>query len=292
MRILHLDGGKEFRGGQRQVIRLIEGLAAAGVESGLLARKNKPLYLAAREKGWHVEPLGVAHTIFTAHNYDLLHAHDGHGHKFGSLASPHKLVVSRRVAFPIRSRMKYSRARHFLAVSEYVKHVLEQAGIASEKISVVYDGVPLLAPSCGSLLMAPASNDEQKGTKLAIEAAKVAGVELRLANDLESELAQAGLFVYLTYSEGLGSGALLAMSAGIPVIASNVGGLPEVIRHGENGLLVENDSEKVAAAIRIVLADRNMAQRIGAAARQTIEEKFTVDRMVRRTLEIYRQVLA
>ena len=60
-------------------------------------------------------------------------------------------------------------------------------------------------------------------------------------------LHEAGFFVYITHSEGLGSGALLAMSAGVPVIASNVGGLPEAIRHGENGLLVENDRAKSPA---------------------------------------------
>jgi len=291
MRILHLDGGKELRGGQRQVLRLMEGLAAGGVESALLARKGAPLFRAAQEKGWHVEPLGVANTIFAAHRYDLLHAHDGHGHKFGCLASGHKLVVSRRVAFPVRSRIKYACARHFLAVSEFVKRVLEDAGVPGEKISVVYDGVPLLEPSRGSLVMAPASNDEQKGTALALAAARLAGVDLRLSHDLERQLQEAALFVYLTYSEGLGSGALLAMSAGVPVIASKVGGLPEVIQHGYNGFLVENDAQEIANAIHLVLADGKLAQRMGASARQTVREKFTVDRMVRRTMEIYRQVL-
>ena len=52
MRILHLDAGKELRGGQHQVLRLIAGLAAAGVESTLLARADAPLYEEARKTGW------------------------------------------------------------------------------------------------------------------------------------------------------------------------------------------------------------------------------------------------
>jgi glycosyltransferase involved in cell wall biosynthesis len=292
MRILHLDGGKNMRGGQLQVLRLMEGLAAAGVESALLARKGGPLFQAAQEKGWHVEPIGLASTIFAAPKYDLLHAHDGHGHKFACIASANKLVVSRRVAFPVRSRIKYSRARHFLAVSEFVKQVLVDAGVPGEKISVVYDGVPILKPSRGSLVMAPATTDEKKGTDLALEAARLAGVHLKLSSDLERQLQDAALFVYLTYSEGLGSAALLAMSAGVPVIASKVGGLPEVIQHGENGFLVENDAQEIAGAIHRVLADGKLARRLGDAARQTVIEKFTVDRMVRRTIEIYRQVLS
>jgi glycosyltransferase involved in cell wall biosynthesis len=142
------------------------------------------------------------------------------------------------------------------------------------------------------LVMAPATTDEQKGTNLALEAARLAGVELKLSDDPERQLHEARLFVYITLSEGLGSGALLAMSAGLPVIASKVGGLPEVIQHGRNGILVNNDAQEIASAINLALADRGLAQRLGAAARQTVIEKFTVDRMVRRTMEIYRQVLA
>ena len=84
----------------------------------------------------------------------------------------------------------------------------------------------------------------------------------------------------------------LVMSARVPVIASNVGGLPEVIRHGENGLLVENDEAAIASAIRQLLDHPEVARQIGAAARRTIIERFTVDRMVASTLEAYRRVLA
>jgi Glycosyl transferases group 1 len=292
MRILHLDGFKGMRGGQWQVLRLLEGLAAAGVESTLLARKDAPLYRAAREKGWRVEPLGLARAFLMARDYDLLHAHDGHGHTIGAIVSRTKLVVSRRVSFAVRSRMKLSRTRHYLAVSEFVKDVLKAGGVPEKKISVVYDGVPLLEPARGTLVMAPASDDPRKGVALALEAARLAGVALQLSGDLVRQLHEAALFVYITYSEGLGSGALLAMSAGLPVIASNVGGLPEVIRHGENGMLVKNEPQEIAAAIRLLLADGGLAQRIGAAARQTVIEKFTSDHMVRRTIEIYRQVLS
>jgi glycosyltransferase involved in cell wall biosynthesis len=82
------------------------------------------------------------------------------------------------------------------------------------------------------------------------------------------------------------------MSAAVPVIASHVGGLGEVIRHGENGLLVENREDAIAGAIRQLLDDPERARQIGAAARRTILERFTVDRMVAGTLEAYRGVLA
>jgi hypothetical protein len=290
MRILHLDGGKELRGGQWQVLRLIEGLYKAGVESTLLARDGSPLFRTAWERGWRVEALGLGRAMSLARQHDLVHAHDGHGHTTGAIVSPRKLVVSRRVAFPVRSRLKYRRARHYLAVSQFVKGVLVKGGVPEKKIGVVYDGVPLLEPSAGTQLMAPASDDPKKGSAMARKAALQAGEHLRFSNDLIRDLHEAAIFLYITESEGLGSGALLAMSAGVPVIASHVGGLPEIVEHGETGLLV--GAEEIAGAIVRLRSDPAYAWSLGAKGRQRVMENFTVDRMVRRTMEIYRQVLS
>ncbi|HEX3747119.1 MAG TPA: glycosyltransferase family 4 protein [Bryobacteraceae bacterium] len=290
MRILHLDGGKELRGGQWQVLHLIGGLYKAGVESTLLSRRESPLYRVARERGWRVEPLGIARAMALARSHDLVHAHDAHGHTVGAIASPGKLVVSRRVAFPIGSRLKYGCARHFLAVSEFVKGVLKEGGVPEEKITVVYDGVPLLDPSTGTQLMAPASDDPRKGSALARQAAERAGEHLRFSNDLIRDLNEAAIFLYITQSEGLGSGALLAMSAGVPVIASNVGGLPEVVEHTYTGLLVGN--EDIYGSIRLLRIDHAYAWRLGAKGRQRVIDNFTVEHMVSRTMEVYRRVLS
>jgi len=293
MRILHLDAGNEMRGGQWQALRLMEGLAAAGVECTLLARRGGPLFEAARARGWHVEPWGLARAMLLDRRHDLIHAHDARSHMLGVMVKPRRLVVSRRVAFPVRSRWKYRHARQYLAVSEFVKSVLVAGGVPEEKIAVVYDGVPLLQPARGSIVVAPANaGDPRKGAPLAVEAASLAGIELKLSTDLERDLRHAAVLVYITHSEGLGSGALLAMSAGVPVVASNVGGLPEIIRHGENGLLVENTPQSIAAAVRRLLDHPAFARRLGEAARRTVMECFTADHMVRRTMEVYRQVLS
>ena len=291
MRILHLDAGREMRGGQWQVLRLIEGLAAAGVESTLLAREDAPLYTAARKMGWRVEPLGITRALGCLRGHTLIHAHDARTHTLGAVLRGRPLVVSRRVAFPVGSgpvgtravgsRWKYGRARRYLAVSGFVKNVLIRGGVPEEKISVVYDGVPILEVSHGKQVLG-----------LEKDSALLARMGLRMVVNLEEEIPEAAVLVYVTASEGLGSGALLAMSAAVPVIASNIGGLPEVIRHGENGLLVENDEAAISGAIRQLLDHPEQARQIGAAARRTVLERFTVDRMVSATLEAYRRVLA
>jgi hypothetical protein len=303
MRILHLDAGKEMRGGQWQALRLIEGLAAANIESTLLARKGAPLFEAARKAGWRVEAIGLTTAVIAARRHDLIHAHDARGHSLGAIVRGAPLIVSRRVAFPIGgergrigSKWKYGRAARYIAVSEFVKSVLVQGGVPEQKISVAYDGVPVLEASsqvgCGSHILTPSNaNDREKGAPLAAEAARLAGVTLEFSADLERDLRHASLLVYVTHSEGLGSGALLAMSAGVPVVASKVGGLSEVIRSGENGMLVDNRPEDIAAAMRRLLDNPELARAMGSAARQTVIDRFTVDRMVRRTMEVYRQVL-
>jgi glycosyltransferase involved in cell wall biosynthesis len=281
MRILHLDAGREMRGGQWQVLRLVEGLAAAGVESTLLARPDAPLFTAARQQGWRVEPLGVTRALGCLRSHTLIHAHDARSHSLGAFLRGRPLVVSRRVSFPVGSRWKYGRARRYLAVSEFVKKVLIEGGVPEEKISVVYDGVPVLEVSHGKQVLG-----------LEKDSALLAHMGLKMVSHLEEELPDAAILVYVTNSEGLGSGALLAMSAAVPVIASNIGGLAEVIRHGENGLLVENHVAAISGAIRTLLDHPEQARQIGAAARRTVIERFTVDRMVASTLEAYRRVLA
>jgi hypothetical protein len=292
MRILHLDAGREMRGGQWQVLRLIAGLASAGVESTLLAREGAPLFTSARKEGWRVEPLGLFRAVQYARRHDLIHAHDARTHTLGAIVRGAPLIVARRVGFAVGSRWKYGRARRYIAVSNFVKRVLMAGGVAEEKIAVVYDGVPVLEQAQGELIVTPANaHDPRKGAPLAAAAAELAGVRLTPSADLERDLRRAGLFVYVTHSEGLGSAALLAMSAAVPVIASNLGGLPEIVRHGETGLLAENNAESLAAAILQLSEDPALARRLGAEGRRSVIQRFTVEHMVRRTMEVYRQVL-
>jgi len=275
------------------VLRLIEGLAEAGTESTLLARQGSPLFTLARNRGWRVASLGWFRIALESRRHDVVHAHDARSHTFAAVAGGAPLVVSRRVAFPIRSRWKYGRARRCIAVSKFVKQVLMEGGVNAETICVVPDGVPVLPCSTGErVLTLDQWSDPMKGTPLALDAAARASVEIAVSKDLEQDLRTAGVLLYLTHSEGLGSGVLLAMSAGAAVVASNVGGLREIIQDGENGILVENNVDAVSAALQKLAADRTLARRLGEAARRTVIEKFTVTRMTEATLDVYRQVLS
>jgi len=293
MKVLHLDSGRAMRGGQWQVLRLMDGLRQEGVACTLLSPRRSPLSLKARSLGLDVRPLGAWSVYRLSRQADLVHAHDARSHTLAAALGGAPLIVSRRVAFPVRSRWKYRHAARYAAVSQFVKRVMAEGGVPEEKIEVVYDGVPPadVAPA-GDAVVAPASADPLKGAQLALEATRRAGVDLLLSRDLEADLPGAALFLYLTRSEGLGSAILMAMAAGVPVIASRVGGIPEIVVHGENGWLADNDPEPVAAAIRTLLADRPLAQRLGLRGRETVAERFTVGHMIQNTMRLYRKVLA
>jgi hypothetical protein len=245
--------------------------------------------------------------IRAASEADLVHAHDAHGHTLAAIAcwGP-PILVSRRVAFPVKrgvfSRWKYFRAAHYIAVSEHVRSRLTDAEIPRSLITVVCDGVdPGASPShqisgearqLSSLkIVTPACDDPLKGGALLSEVERRTGVWLTRSSNLESDLAGADLFVYLSESEGLGSAILLAMARGVPVVASNTGGIAEVIEHEATGLLVENRPEAISAAMQRFAGDAALAVRCVGNARRQVEERFSEDRMVRRTELVYRAVL-
>jgi glycosyltransferase involved in cell wall biosynthesis len=293
LRVLHIDSEREMRGGQWQALYLMRALAAQGFEQLLLA----PADAALAGCGLNTAPLSVAAMARNARRFDIVHAHTARAHTLAAPFAGGRLVVARRVAFPLRrsaaSRWKYRRAAHFIAVSEFVRGALVRDGVAEESITVVHDGVPLPPASArGRLTVALDSADPLKGRAVVERAAALAGIPIHFSRDLAADLPGAALFVYITESEGLGSAALLAAAHGVPVVASRVGGLPEAVEEGVTGLLTSNEPAEVAKAMMRILGDPATTARMAAAARKRVEQRFTIDAMVRGTAAVYEKVLA
>ena len=99
--------------------------------------------------------------------------------------------------------------------------------------------------------------------------------------DVPSLLAHADIFVLPSRSEAFPNAAIEAMAAGVPVIASAVGGLRDLITDGETGLLVPADSpDRLAGAVRRLLGDPGLAARIGAAGRLHVAGRYGFATMV------------
>lgn len=100
------------------------------------------------------------------------------------------------------------------------------------------------------------------------------------------------VFVLSSLSEGLPIALLEAMAAGIPVVATKVGGIPEVIIDGRTGLLVPSRSpEELAEAILAILLDRKKAVSMGIAGRGRVEEQFNLKNTSRRYEQVYDETI-
>jgi glycosyltransferase involved in cell wall biosynthesis len=182
------------------------------------------------------------------------------------------------------------------------------------------DGEPQL-PDGARLLLAVARLDEQKGVDVAIRAlaqvrkehpdavlavlgegparaelealARSVGVGDALllpgrVGDVAAWYRRAELLVHPARWEGFGLALLEAMLAGLPVVASAVSSVPEIVVDGETGLLVPpDDAAALAAALSSLLADRERAAALGAAGLARARAEFSVERMARKTLAVY-----
>jgi hypothetical protein len=280
VRTLHVDSGREMRGGQWQALYLVERLT----DAVLLARAGSPLFEEAARRNLDVRALTFRALAQAAKQADLVHVHDARSHTLAAIAETTPLVVSRRVAFPVKrgffSQWKYAQAALYIAVSKYVAARLMDAGIHGAKIRVVHDGVPI--PELGR----PQSG---RVVALASKPVEIPGISVDLTANLWQDLSTASVFVYKSDMEGLGSAALAAMAAGVPVVASNVGGLPEVVESGTTGFLVSDGD--FATPVRRLLEDAALAARMSQAARERMQQQFSVERMVEKTVAAYHEVL-
>lgn len=111
-------------------------------------------------------------------------------------------------------------------------------------------------------------------------------------DDLPRWLGALDLVVHPAFMEGLGIALLQASAAGVAIVASHAGGIPEAVRDGVNGLLVPpGDVEALTAALAALLNDPAQRRALGECGRRLIDEEFSVDVMVEGHLAVYRELL-
>jgi L-malate glycosyltransferase len=106
--------------------------------------------------------------------------------------------------------------------------------------------------------------------------------------DVPQLLAAADVFVLPSRSEAFPNGAIEAMAAGLPVVASSVGGLLDLIEPERTGLLVAPENpDALATALRRIFTDRAFAARLGRSARAHVHQRYSFERMVASFEELY-----
>jgi glycosyltransferase involved in cell wall biosynthesis len=358
--ILYLDINTEWRGGQRQLLWMGEGLRRHGGRPIFALRTGVPLAKRAAEAGIEIltiDPLIAEWGPWTVlrlrraikrERVAIVHAQSGHTMALAALASlgtRAKIVFARRVTTPLRAnrptRWKYARANRLISVSQAGVEGLLRAGVKVERVRVVPSGVPLARPAAPASTALLASFGVPAGAPLAVlvaslSAAKDPSTFVRaiqvarrevpslhallvgdgpLTQALAAEISSLGLegFVHLTgfrtdpealeaaasvvvltskSLEGTPGVLLDALALGIPIVTTNVGGVPEVIEDGVSGLIVPiGDAEAIGRAIARVLLDPALAAQLSGGARARAP-KFSIENTVDSTMAIYRELLA
>ena len=112
-------------------------------------------------------------------------------------------------------------------------------------------------------------------------------------DDVQRILRASDVFLFPSHFEGLPNALIEAMAAGLPVVATRVGGVPDLIRHGENGFLVDvADVARMTALVVELLAQPDRAWEMGLRARQTVTERCDIERVWPRYAEAIRAAVA
>jgi glycosyltransferase involved in cell wall biosynthesis len=155
MRVLHVNNERTWRGGERQTLLTAQEQRRTGIDAQIACRRRSPLELMANAAGIPTIviptalPAAVPPLARAARGFDVLHCHTGRTHSMGAIASlvtPRPVVVSRRVhVVPGRSafnRWKYARADRVVCASRFIAGLLQEWGVAADRLSVTYEAVP------------------------------------------------------------------------------------------------------------------------------------------------------
>lgn len=348
VRILHIDSGRDWRGGQRQVLLLAEGLRDAGFEPLVVGQPGAPLVHRLRGLGlaaaavpmrseWDLAAARRIRELIRTWAPDVVHAHDARSHSLALAALVRRrdtpLVVTRRVAFvPRGGRVKYGPlVSRFIAISGAVRDAMVRGGVDPSRIDVVYSGVP--APHvesprdwraaygwpeesvvCGivgamtaekglALLegitraLSPAARRLARIVLLGGTSAgrsSIGGVPACRAgfvDDIHDAMAGLDVLLHPSSAEGLGTAVIDAMALGVPPVAFGVGGLPELIEHGRNGLLVPAGDVGAFAGAASQLITNPVLRDTLAAGGPERAARFGVPQMVGGVERVYASLL-
>ncbi len=173
-----------------------------------------------------------------------------------------------------------------------IRTILTVANLRREKAhEVLLEAVATLVPAHPEIRVRIAG-DGPRTAELRARAAAL-GIADRVAflghrDDVEALLAEADVFVLPSRSEAFPNSVVEAMAAGLPVVATAVGGLLELVEPGRTGMLIPpDDPAALATAIDSLISDPERACALGDAARETIARRYSFDRMVRAFEDLY-----
>lgn len=371
MNILHINSEMSWRGGEQQLLYLVEELQKLKTRNFIICKNQSALAKQCMQKklSYLKLPMHGEFDLYSAwkirqfcrqNDISILHAHAAHAHSIAYLAyclgNKVSIVVSRRVDYPIRwnffSYLKYNSkaVRKIICVSHLTQKVLQSAIYQPSKLTTIHSGIDLqrfrkkqsskknkaVAVSTPTLRkqykLAPkkicianiAALSEQKDYRTFVKAARLVCQEnknvhffifgegpkraeiVRLIrnnnmqkyislcgfrNDMEQILPQLDILLFTSQSEALGTSLLDAFAAGLAVVATNAGGIPEIVIHKQTGLLAPvGDSQTLAMHTISLIRSPTLRKKLERNALKKVID-FSKENTASKTYAIYKEVL-
>lgn len=357
LNLLYVDTERVWRGGQEQLFWLMRGMRGRGHQVWLACPESAPL--AERANAISIPTLHFSQRfefspyacwrllrIMIGRSFDVLHFNTPRAIFCGGLAGRicrvGSIVCSRRVNFPLRSRL--SRLKYnvlldrVLTVSASIRATLIRDGVRENLLELIYEGVDLdwldrlPAPHAVSgfersviRVATVAALTPEKGHETILEAVRLLKPRfpnvrylfvgegplrstlesqaqefqvsdqihfLGFRTDSESLIKHCEIFCLPSHSEGLSSAILAAMAAGLPVIATETGGIPELVEDGVTGILVPpRNPTRLGQALARLFEAETLRREMGQAGRRRVESEFTLSKKLDRTEDLYRRLL-
>jgi glycosyltransferase involved in cell wall biosynthesis len=254
---------------------------------------------------WDLGAVLEVRRLIRRERVSLVHTHSSVDAWVGGLAARAAAVpVVRTRHVSIRIRRRWNPVYRWLAdrvitSGEAIRDLVIEAGVDPGRVIAIPAGVDLAEFTGGP------GDGEAMRERLGLSRPGVEGlararglgeavVFTGFRTDVPDLLRAMDCFVLAsTRTEGVPQSLLQAFAAGVPVVASSIGGIPEVVKHGETGILVPlEDPPALARAIESVLGDRSGASARARAARQMVEDRFSHGASVSRLLALYDEVIA
>ena len=360
IKILHIDTGKKWRGGQQQVAYLFEGLLKQNYQTALVCKPNSLFSEFCKKKDYpfFTVKMRSEFDIFSAYqiakickknSFNILHLHTAHALSIGlftKLFYPKLILIAvRRVDLHIRknflSKSKYSNKLldKIVTISDGIKNILLQNNVEEKRIVTIHSGIDtekfsnvhleksfyqkynpnnkivvgtisafadckdypnllnvakILLQKYKNLLFIALGDGSKKDEIFALH--KKLGLKENFIfagfqKDVGKFLKLFDIFVLASKQEGLGTSILDAQAVGLPIAATNVGGIPEVVLDNINGFTVEAQNSQVLADAIIKLAkDRVLRKKLGAKGKKTVQN-FSIKETIKKNIALYKSLV-
>ncbi|MBI5333743.1 MAG: glycosyltransferase family 4 protein [Burkholderiales bacterium] len=361
MKVLHVEAGMHLYGGALQVVFLLRGLQARGIDNVLACPAGSAI---AQEAAPHariaalpmkgdadVMLVGRLRRLMRQLRPDLVHLHSRRGSDiWGAVAARLEgvpVVLSRRVDNPEPpwlARLKYRLHDEVVTISDGIRQVLRAEGVPEAKLHCVpsavdteryrpdrgalawfrqtfgvqddelaigmvaqliarkghatlLDALPAVVaqqPRLKVLLFGQGPLQQELAQRIAADPLLARHVRLPgFRKDLDRVLPCLDVVAHPAFMEGLGVSLLQAAACGVPVVAGRAGGIPEIVRPGLNGELIEpGDAPALARELGKLLGSPELRRAYGQAGRQWVMAHFSIDAMVEGNLAVYSGLLA